>query len=231
VVSTQSTTRYCKRFFFFFFFFASRRAAQTTLFHIYNYLQEVLAPITPILVEESWEHAPEAVKSQCEHPMKRIVSAPAPEWQNPALETEYQDLMAVHSVIKTVQETARGKKELGSSLQSFVHIVLTGEDVTDSVLQRYLSELPDLFVVSSVSLSARNEPIPSSIQNAEWQYTEQFELPGGQKGVVYVYTPQDAKCPRCWRYAVPESATAEQEEERLCDRCDEVVRELDAKAA
>lgn len=209
----------------------SRRAAQTTLFHIYNYLQEVLAPITPMLVEETWEHAPEAVKSQCEHPMKRTVSALAPEWQNPALETDYQELMAVHSVIKTVQENARGKKELGSSLQSFVHVVLQGENVIDSVLQRYLSELPDLFVVSSVTLGAESEPIPSSIQDAEWHYTGQFELPGGQKGTVYVYTPQDAKCPRCWRYAVPESPVAEQEEERLCDRCDEVVRDLDANAA
>lgn len=213
---------------------ASRRAAQTTLFHIYNHLQEVLAPITPLLVEETWEHAPESVRSHCEHPLQRIASTPASEWQDPTLETDYQNLTAVGSVIKTVQENARGKKQIGSSLQSFVHIVVPEENINDSVLNRYLSELPDLFVVSSVTLGSRDDHIPPAIDNAEWQYTERFELPGGQQGTVYVYSPQASKCPRCWRYAVPEvpaEAEAEAEEERVCDRCDEVVRELDASAA
>ncbi|KAE8313895.1 tRNA synthetases class I-domain-containing protein [Aspergillus transmontanensis] len=201
----------------------SRRAAQTTLFHIYRHLQEALAPITPMLVEETWEHTPEAIKSQCEHPLKRVVSTPASEWQDDSLETDYQDLVAVHSVIKNAQETARGKKEMGSSLQSFVHIVLP-QGVNNSVFQRSLTELPDIFVVSSVTLGTSAEPIPATIAEAEWQYSEEYELPSGQKGAVYVYTPQADKCPRCWRYVVPES----QAEESVCDRCEDVVSELDA---
>lgn len=205
---------------------ASRRAAQTTLFHIYRHLQEALAPITPMLVEETWEHTPEAIKSQCEHPLKRVVSTPASEWQDDSLETDYQDLVAVHSVIKNAQETARGKKEMGSSLQSFVHIVLP-QGVNNSVFQRSLTELPDIFVVSSVTLGTSGEPIPATIAEAEWQYSEEYELPSGQKGTVYVYTPQADKCPRCWRYVVPES----QAEESVCDRCEDVVSELDASGA
>ncbi|KKK18054.1 putative isoleucyl-tRNA synthetase [Aspergillus rambellii] len=203
----------------------SRRAAQTTLFHIYQHLQEVLAPITPLLVEETWEHTPEALKSHCEHPMKRIVSSPASEWQKPSLEADYQDIVAVHSVIKVIQEKARGQKQMGSSLQSFVHITLPEGSAASSVLRRGLDELADIFVVSSVTLSGSSEPIPDTIANAEWQYSGEYELPNGAKGTVYIFSPQASKCPRCWRYVVPEIEAAE---ESVCDRCEEVVQELDA---
>ncbi|KAH8429070.1 isoleucine--tRNA ligase ISM1 [Aspergillus melleus] len=202
----------------------SRRAAQTTLFHIYHYLQEILAPITPMLVEETWEHTPETIKSQCEHPLRRVAAVPESEWQTPTLETDYQDLVAVHGAIKTAQETARAKKEMGSSLQSFVHIILP-EGVNDSVFQRNLAELPDQFVVSSVTLGVPGEATPSAIADAQWHYTEEYQLLSGQTGTVHVFTPQADKCSRCWRYVVPEQPA---EEEPLCGRCDDVVQQLDA---
>jgi len=206
----------------------SRRAAQTTLFHIHQHLQQVLAPLTPLLVEESWEHTPEAIKLQCEHPLRRIVAAPPSEWQDPALEKDFPELMAANSAIKTVQELARSKKQMGSSLQSFVHLALPGSSVADSVFHRYRSELADFFVVSSVTLSAKGEPVPAEIAQAEWSYTEEFVLPDGGKGTVYVYAPQHSKCPRCWRYAIPEP---EPSADTLCQRCGEVVCALDEAAS
>ncbi|KAJ9237792.1 hypothetical protein DTO166G5_3355 [Paecilomyces variotii] len=206
----------------------SRRAAQTTLFQIYHYLQEILAPLTPLLVEESWEHTPEAIKAQCDHPMKRVTAIPPAEWLNATLEQDFADLMAVNSVIKALQEQARSKKQMGSSLQSFIHISLPDKCVDGSVFQRYLPELPDLFVVSSVGLSGQGEQVPTVIEQAEWHYCERFQLPDGRQGTVHVFAPQDSKCVRCWRYAVPETSTSE---DMLCHRCEDVVRELDAVEA
>lgn len=193
----------------------SRRAAQTTLYYIYSYLQEVLAPITPILVEETWEHTPEPIRSQTKHPLQRVVSSPAAEWQDASLDRNYQELAVVHSAIKTLQEQARSKKQLGSSLQSFVHLILP----TDT-FQQYLPELPDLFVASSVTLASPTDPVPIEITEAEWQYSETFELSG--QAQVHVYAPQASKCPRCWRYALPVA-----KEDTLCDRCETVVHEHD----
>ncbi|KAJ5631871.1 uncharacterized protein N7484_011971 [Penicillium longicatenatum] len=201
----------------------SRRAAQTTLFYIYHHLQEALGPITPLLVEETWEHTPHAIKSVSEHPLRRITSAPASEWQNSSLDENYLELVAIHSVIKHLQEQARGKKQLGSSLQSFVHVVLPGD--TGTVFHQYLSELPDLFVVSSVTLGHPGDSVPAEISQAEWQYEEACELPDGP-GRVYVYAPRASKCNRCWRYAVPELKA----ENAICDRCDSVLDELEASA-
>ncbi|KAJ5927637.1 hypothetical protein N7516_009410 [Penicillium verrucosum] len=199
----------------------SRRAAQTTLFYIYNHLQEALGPITPVLVEETWEHTPESIRNQSEHPLQRIVSAPAPEWQDLALDTSYQEVTVVHSAIKNLQEQARSKKQLGSSLQSFVHIVLPS---SSGLFQQYLSELPDLFVVSSITLASPSDALPNDIKDADWQYEETFEL-GGQPGKVYVYAPQASKCPRCWRYAIPEPVAMEN---AICDRCETVIHEANA---
>lgn len=203
----------------------SRRAAQTTLFHIYRHLQELLAPVTPLLIEETWEHTPEAIKSRIEHPLRRVMSTPASEWQNPSLANDYRDLMSANSVIKDLQETARAKKEVGSSLQSFVHVALPEDS---RVFHAYHEELPDLFVVSSVTLGGIADSVPGEVSEAQWRYSNEFELPDGRKGNVYVYAPQAAKCPRCWRYAIPE---AEATEDALCDRCEDVVRELDAASA
>lgn len=202
----------------------NRRAAQTTLFYIYSYLQEVLGPITPLLVEETWEHAPEAIRTRGEHPLKRVVSTPPPEWQDPALEQDHQELMPVHSAINSAQEKGRNAKQIGSSLQSFVHIALPDGAIESSVFHRYLDELPDLFVVSSVSLSPHGESLPEAVGTAEWQHVEEFELPDGRRGTVYVYAPQDEKCNRCWRYVVPQA-----EDRSICGRCEEVVQDFEAR--
>ncbi|KAL2823477.1 tRNA synthetases class I-domain-containing protein [Aspergillus cavernicola] len=202
----------------------SRRAAQTTLLHIYKHLQEVLAPITPLLLEETWEHTPEAIKAENEHPLRRVVTSPAPEWQNVSLDADYQDIVAIHSAIKASQEKARAQKQMGSSLQSFVHITASKSTDATSVLQRNLDELADIFVVSSVTLGGSDDAIPDTIASAEWQYSEKYEIPNGAMGTVYVFSPQASKCPRCWRYVVPE---VEATEEKVCDRCDEVVHELE----
>ena len=200
----------------------SRRAAQTVLFYICTHLQEMLSPIVPLLIEETWEHSPEVIKSRCEHPLKRIFASSRPEWEDSTLEWDYRNLMAANSAIKELQETARTNKQVGSSLQSFVHITVPGDA---SVFQRYEQELADIFVVSAVTLG---EDIPHEIQDAQWQYSIAFELPDGRNGVVYVYAPHAAKCPRCWRYAVPEN---EASFSPLCHRCEDVVRELDGASA
>ncbi|KAL4974095.1 tRNA synthetases class I-domain-containing protein [Aspergillus desertorum] len=205
---------------------SSRRAAQTTLFHIFQCLQEVLGPITPLLVEETWEHTPEALKDTIEHPLRRTFAKPDPQWQDSSLSGDYQEIVAVHSAIKSMLEKARENKQTGSSLQSFVHIQLPGT-ATQSVFQRNLDELPDIFVVSSVTLSGSGEAVPETIASADWKYSEEYELPNGGKGTVYVYSPQASKCPRCWRYVIPEAEAAEN---KACGRCEEVVQSLDGSA-
>lgn len=196
----------------------SRRAVQTTLFQIYCYLQETLAPITPLLVTEAWEHTPEAIRRRIEDPLKRIILVPPVEWQDPSLEKDFMELIPALTAIKTAQEAGRAEKNIGSSLECFVHLALPENTSDDSVFRRHLSDLPGICVVSDVSLGTYGD-LPTEISSQPWQYMAEFDLPNG-RGAAYVYPPQSHKCPRCWRYVVPE------EDQSLCARCDEVVKDL-----
>jgi isoleucyl-tRNA synthetase len=117
----------------------------------------------------------------------------------------------VHSAVKATLEQARTAKVLGSSLQSSV-ILEIEEGKAAAVLGRYLDELEDIFVVSSVQI---NQPLPDS---PDWAYQQEFEILDA-KFKVHVLPPKQEKCSRCWRYVAPV-------EDALCGRCDEVVGAL-----
>ncbi|EEH18596.1 isoleucine-tRNA ligase [Paracoccidioides brasiliensis Pb03] len=202
----------------------SRRAAQTTLCHIYYHFQGILGPVVPLLVEESWEHTPEAIKAEFGHPLQRVMTEPAAEWQDDELERSFLLLMAVNTAINTMQENARNKKEMGSSLQSFVYISLPCGAAEAPVFAQFGAELQDLFVVSSVTVGYNNAPVPPEIEASAWKYRSDFQFPGDvQSGSVWIYTPQANKCGRCWRYAVPLEC---KKDNPLCHRCVVAVGEL-----
>ncbi|PGG96928.1 isoleucine-tRNA ligase [Helicocarpus griseus UAMH5409] len=202
----------------------SRRAAQTTLCHIYYHFQSLVSPLVPLLVEESWEHTPGALKTHFAPPLQRITTKPTPEWQNDTLEQNFPLLMSVNTAIKTLQETARNKKEMGSSLQTFVHISLPCGASEVPIFGQFGAELQDLFVVSSVTVGYDGAAPPAEIEEAAWKYAADFEFPGGERsGKVWIYTPQAIKCGRCWRYAV---SLDSKEEDPLCGRCVDAVGEL-----
>lgn len=203
----------------------SRLAAQTTLYHIFYHLQVLLSSLTPILVEETWEHTPELIRWHDHIPLRRMMPSPRPEWMNESIKNDIPHLMAANAAIKTAQETARSKRLMGSSLQSFAHL-----SVPNPVFERYTkNQLRDLFVVSSLSIGGSEEGfVPDEVPKAEWSFSEQFELPDGQKGTAYVYAPQDSKCARCWRYV---AANNSESEDPLCGRCVDAVEELSSGPA
>ncbi|KAH0543106.1 hypothetical protein FGG08_002532 [Glutinoglossum americanum] len=208
----------------------SRRAAQTVLFQIYMNLLGMLAPVTPLLVEEAWHHTSAAIKNDTQHPLKRPYPLVQGEWNDQALASDLPSLLKANDAVKLAQELARNEKKLGSSLQSSVHLVFSSSDsdpsATYRLFQRYLVELESLFVVSSVSL--HHLPIDRGfIDQAEWHFSTEFETVEGDKARAYVLPPAAAKCVRCWRYNVLTTSDAE---ETLCDRCTNVMAGINEMA-
>ncbi|KFY41452.1 hypothetical protein V494_02999 [Pseudogymnoascus sp. VKM F-4513 (FW-928)] len=181
------------------------------LYPIFMGLMHMLGPITPSLVEESWEHRPKWMKDSTSsvHPLQRstdelrLLNYKFP----PSLPTDISHLMAANAAIKTAQEEARTDKLVGSSLQSSV--VLSLPEESQALFQNYAEELQEIFVVSSVEFGSGEERV------AEWKFKAEFEVPGG-KGTAWVLPPKEAKCPRCWKYVAPA-------EDELCGRCADVV--------
>ena len=244
-----------------------RRKAQVTLFLILRELQCMLTPLTPILVEESWEHFPEHIKALMIHPLQMRWQGPDRAWYDELLEKDKGLLFAaINTACKVAQERARSEKRLGSSLESECLIHLPNFSSKDDPPRSFRSlerQLKEILVVSSVTVF--NPPVvpTADLTNSEdlrkwaeeahklvsldwqarlhqaalqemWSYVENFTMPDGQsKGFVVVYPPVNAKCPRCWHYAVEAKDASESGEgshpphDDLCPRCRDAVGNQD----
>ncbi|KAM3085365.1 isoleucine-tRNA ligase [Clarireedia jacksonii] len=178
--------------------------------YVFHGLLRMLAPITPILVEEAWSHLPAWMQAEGQvHPLRRTLSQDIiPLSLSEAVAAVEKDtpwLMNAMAAIKVAQEEGRNQKIIGSSLESSVVLLLPeqGQDL----FKRYAEELESIFVVSSVSLGGDVE--------GDWKFSAEFDAPGG-KGIALILPPRHAKCPRCWRYVAPA-------QDEICKRCEEIT--------
>ncbi|KAK4204000.1 putative isoleucyl-tRNA synthetase [Triangularia verruculosa] len=189
---------------------------------IFNGLLRMLAPVTPVLVEEAWECRPQWMKDDASlvHPLQQLYDAPLIDPARFTYEDKYiresmPAIMSAHAAIKAASERARSDKVLGSSLQCSVVLVPHSGGAL-SVLERFTGELDAMFVVSAVDIvGAMEGETPKEVEEADWKYSESFEV-HGKVHTAYVLPPKQHKCPRCWRYVAPV-------EDELCGRCEEVV--------
>jgi isoleucyl-tRNA synthetase len=194
-----------------------RHTVQIVLHHILCQIQAMLGPLTPMLVEESWEHYPEGLKKSQQPPLQRIWEPIPAEWHNIDLENTYLPLIAaINTAVKSAQERARADKMMGSSLDSDVTIVLDNDDAA-ALLEPLGPQLAEILVVSNLHFRRDHEArsTVSWLRSASIYNAESKAI-----GTAVVYSPQDRKCARCWRYLVV------QKDAELCGRCEGVVKEL-----
>ncbi|KAL9123127.1 MAG: hypothetical protein Q9187_000316 [Circinaria calcarea] len=202
-----------------------RRQAQQVLQQIHRWLLCMLAPVTPLLVAEVNHHMRSDTRQLPPEWLSwdtleaDVVGENPVLWQNDELETHMPYFLSAHSAVKSAQEAARRDKKMGSSLQSFVLLQINVEAKEETsernkmIFQRHVADLENLFVVSKVETCVG--PVPEHVLSAEWLYTASFVV-DGQTVVAHVYAPEQDKCVRCWRYAVPKDSDLE---EALCRRC------------
>ena len=210
---------------------SERSHVQRTLYHILIYLQQMLVPIAPLLVEELWDYTPTAVKEWNPIPpgqrsWKDLNPLSLGEVTKAQLETDVVELMKTRAAIKSTQELSRNDKKMGDSLQSYVlfNLEAASSQAANPVLDlllRYRNELDDILGVSRVSVHDNQTP-SSDLSKAQWSYPVDFEM-FGQEVKAEVYEPQLAKCVRCWKFKAPVTM---KKEEALCGRCESVVEEL-----
>ena len=154
----------------------ARRSAQTALHRLLLALVRIFAPVLSFTTEEVW--------TQLGMPGS-IHTAYFPE---PAELTEgigadarkrlesWPTLIEVREQVLKALETARQEKVIGAPLEAQVH--LTADAKLYPLLTRYKHELPDLFIVSEVSLE-----------------------PSASEGLhVRIERATGTKCERCWKY-------------------------------
>lgn len=202
-----------------------RAEAQLALFEIHTHLQNMLYPIVPLLVEESWDYTPDHIRRSCIHPAKRKATASGPHvpvGHHTPLRNDIGNLLQANAAVKSAQEIARAKKRMGSSLQCQVMFQVTGssprnEEVHDS-LERHRSLLEKLLVVSKVGVCGIS--LPTSVTESAWSYKSDFQYAGFPVS-AHVFAPLESKCIRCWKYNARSNDNV-----ALCARCSEVVEGL-----
>lgn len=228
---------------------SDRRAAQMILYEIFDDLLLMLAPVTPLLVEEVWAHTPAQLKSVRDDELLegRIDKYPLHRRWDPLytdtferseiLSRQISEVTPVHAAVKATAEKARRAGKIGSSLECDIDIVLpathaaTRENDSDATSKGsvfsdgYVADLAGIFVVSDVQIHYDGEPDGASeLAEGEWSFEVPFTVPTHGSGPlcdgrVIARKARKHKCDRCWRYVA-------EQEGKLCGRCDTAVKEI-----
>ncbi|MDP0501174.1 MAG: isoleucine--tRNA ligase [Verrucomicrobiota bacterium JB022] len=176
-----------------------RRSAQTVIYHHFVTLTKLLAPVLVFTCDEAWSQGTEEIGLPKGSVHLQGYPQAQPEWKNPQLAEDFERLLTIRDQVNERLEALRTAKVIGKSTDAAVELKGPAQDADLSVLQRYESSLPELFVVSRVLLGTD--------EAAEALQIEAREAEG-------------ERCPRCWR-RVDELIHTEAGD--VCPRCAEAI--------
>ncbi len=160
-----------------------RRSSQTAIATIFDVFVRLIAPLLPFTADEAWSHASND-SDFCELPVALATWPESnPQWENPGVASEINSLRDFLSgSLNEPLEKLRQDKVIGQSLDAKAVITGPSGDATMQLLKKYEADLPELFILSQVSvhLEESTEAILAQVDHAD--------------GV---------RCPRSWRW-VPE---------------------------
>ncbi|KAA1476621.1 isoleucyl-tRNA synthetase [Dentipellis sp. KUC8613] len=191
-----------------------RRSVVTALEQVLATITHVMAPVLPHLAEEIHHTAVNGGddKASGTSVFMKTWKPLSSEWEDVAAEKDMTALLTVRSSVLALLEKARSDKNLKSSLEAEVDIVLPNHGPNASPLVSVLRAqepfLKTLFIVSDATVTDK-EPLKTS--EPAWLYTDSL-------GDIHIRVrpATHSKCPRCWTYS-------RKEEDTLCARCTDVV--------
>jgi isoleucyl-tRNA synthetase len=174
-----------------------RRSSQTAIHHIFQTLAKLLAPIITFTADEAWGFATEKIEYATDSVhLQDWPSAPA-EWTNAEVEADVTALLRVRAQVNEALEPARQAGHIGKSLDAAITITVAADDTGFHTLKKHHDFLPELFIVSHVTLTAAAGTPPGlSVRPAQ------------ELGHV--------RCPRCWRWVPALENTVHGD---VCPRC------------
>jgi isoleucyl-tRNA synthetase len=174
-----------------------RRGSQTVLYEIIVAITKLMAPILSFTAEEIWLSLGIQRGGHSSVHLGQFPEA-SPEWHDAKLAQRWERLLGYRTQVQGVLEVSRRDKVIGSSLEAAIEIRADADAL--AFLKTYERDLPTLFIVSHVRLTA---------------------VSGGPVTVVAMKS-SFAKCERCWNYR--EAVGKDAAHPTLCDRCVEALR-------
>ncbi len=196
-----------------------RRSAQTVLYEILGGLLQLMSPVLTFTTAEAWEH----LKGLDEKaPLQESIffsefPSPAPERRDAAQEERWGKLIRVRSEITKALETARREKIIGHPLEAEVLLEVEGE-WADFIKEEW-EQVKEVCIISELT------PCTDRSGFAELAFHVGEEIPGL---AVAVRAAKGEKCERCWTRSTFVGSNSEHPQ--LCERCLQVISEMDLGA-
>jgi len=188
----------------------ARRSAQTAMYLMADGLTRLMAPILSFTADELWRFLP-GKREESVHVAVFPSPAELARFQDADLVNRWKRLVDVREQVLAEIEPLRKNKQIGSSLQA--KVVLSATPAELALLERYLRELPMLFIVSDVELRPASTDV---------------EADGEARPRVTIERAGGVKCERCWRY-VP-AVSSDPQWAGLCSRCQDALSRGDQAA-
>jgi isoleucyl-tRNA synthetase len=165
-----------------------RRSSQTAIHIIFSVFTRLIAPLVPFTADEAWSYA----QSDRDFGKEAIALTDWPEvdpaWDDAATAADIRALRNfLSNQLNDRLEGLRQQKIIGQSLDAKVVITGNINHPDFARLQKYAADLPELFILSEVSVT-------ESVAAAELQ--------------IQVAHADGVRCPRSWRW-VPELVETE----------------------
>ncbi|CAO3617646.1 unnamed protein product [Cunninghamella blakesleeana] len=197
---------------------SSRRMAQTVLYEILKTYTTALSPVICHTAEEIYEQ----YSSKTEKPETSIFKVGWYDddhqaklvWNDQELESKWTILKEVKNQVNQVLEEARQEKEIRSSQEADVTIIIKKNTPTGQIIHSMDdSDLASLLLTSRVQIAEEEN---SSLDK---EYKREMQL-GSEKVNCLIKTKKSSgyKCPRCWNFHSTEI-------DSLCHRCINVLNQ------
>jgi isoleucyl-tRNA synthetase len=199
-----------------------RRSSQSAIHHIFNAIVRLLAPVLTFTCDEAWAYATAKVEYTDDSiHLQDWPVAPAT-WTNADLEAEVAALLRVRAQVNEAIEPLRAAGKLGRSLDAAVTLIVPAEDSVARVLEKHRDFLPELFIVSHVTVGS--DMGASAEAATRVSTTTDASAKAGAALLVTVRPCSELDlswCPRCWRW-VPALEVSSHGE--ICPRCVEALK-------
>ncbi|KAK0543495.1 isoleucine-tRNA ligase [Tilletia horrida] len=175
----------------------------------------ILAPVTPHLAEEIFHfYRGSEVDPAPDHQGRSVFEcrwqSVEERWNDEDFEREMAQVLEVRDAVLASLETARRDGHVKSSLAAGVEFSGPTDSTLLKLLRNKKEELPNLFLVSDVSIYDEDEERPAPADNT-WSLPSRFG-----DVTVRLRSALAHKCPRCWTWR-------RQEHEEVCGRCTQAL--------
>ncbi len=175
-----------------------RRSVQTVLYESLHTLVRLVAPILTFTADEVWGEIPGVIEPSVQmqewYPL-------ADEYMQDDLAQEFEQIMALRSLVLQALETARQDKVIGQSLGARVDLYQVRHL---DLIEKHAVELKELLIVSAIQVHEEGENPPEGALVEE-------------AGAVVVSPAEGEKCDRCWH--IRTDVSDYDGHEHVCSRC------------